>query len=151
MGWWRCEHGTIGDGPADILENALKKIELQYRDAAGRPPTQGELANLIEFCTCGALVPECGDPKHPFSRATCGDKNIPRARSRGRQGVGGPFSHPEPGMMANVDPATLQHVPAAHAEELIQSEIEEAQRQNAERTERVEEPGDQGGPGEGKS
>lgn len=23
MGWWRCEHGTIGDEPADVMGKAL--------------------------------------------------------------------------------------------------------------------------------
>ncbi len=39
MGWWKCEHGIIGDEPADAMDACLRKIEAIYRRRAGRIPT----------------------------------------------------------------------------------------------------------------
>lgn len=118
MGWWKTQHGTIGDGPADIMDAALKKIESEYLEQVGRLPTQGELANLIEFTTCGCLSPACGDPAHPFTKATLGDDDTPRAKPRGEQGAAGPCSINglEPGKLANVDPTTMENLDAPEVE-----------------------------------
>lgn len=92
MGWWKSSCGTIGDSVADIMDAAIHKIEAEYQEYRGRLPTQGELADLIEFSTCGVLVPVCGDPKFPFSKKSCHEDDTPRAVERGQQGVFGEAS-----------------------------------------------------------
>ena len=115
MGWWRCEHGIIGDGPADVLDDAFKRIEKLYISGCHRPPTQGELANLIEFCSCSILKPICGDPKYPFTNENNIAKDTTRASKRGRQGASSPESiaAASEGKMANVDPSTGINFPAS--------------------------------------
>lgn len=112
MGWWKSQNGTIGDWPADIMAKALEEIEDAYLQATGRQPSQGELADLIEFCTAGCLKPECGDPKFPYSKPTRGDDDTPRAREKGYQGAMGPASieslKASTGMV-NIDPSTGDH------------------------------------------
>ena len=60
MGWWRSsregdslmlEHTGLfwGDGPADILDNALDQIVAEFYEAHGRKPTCGELRAGLEF------------------------------------------------------------------------------------------------------
>ena len=68
MGWWRSEHGIIGDWTADILCEALKKIESVYEHECHRKPKQGEIANLIEFCSRGLLRPTCGNFREVFNK-----------------------------------------------------------------------------------
>ena len=87
IGYWRSEHGVIGDGPADALDAALNKIVSEFYNEYERAPSQGELADLIEFCTGGQLSPQCGDPKHPYIRHTFAGDFTPRAKEHGRQGV----------------------------------------------------------------
>jgi hypothetical protein len=108
MGWWRCEHGIIGDWPADVMGDALAKIEDIYLRETGRLPTQGEMANLVEFCTCGVLRPACGDPNHSYTRATRADRETPRSAKPGAQGLNGvaSCSGARPDEMANVNPET---------------------------------------------
>jgi len=125
MGWWKCENGIIGDWPADILDGALRKIEESYLAQCGRLPTQGELANLIEFCTCGVLRPECGDPKAVFTQATVADESTPRVAERGSQGVCGINAKPPGGHLANVDPASGQFIPQEHAEGVFRQQLDE--------------------------
>lgn len=110
MDWWKCEHGSIGDGPADVMDRALREIENEYLEHAGRPPSQGELGNLIEFCTTGCLRPVCGDPRWPFSKSTSSDADTPRAASRGDQGA--MRCETPPGKLANIDPGTGEHYDA---------------------------------------
>ena len=40
-----------GDGPADIMDVALKEIVQRYREAWGRPPHMAELQAVFNFCT----------------------------------------------------------------------------------------------------
>lgn len=110
MGWWNSEHGTIGDTAADALTEALCKIEDEYLEFAGRPPSQGELADLIEFCTCGCLKPICGSATWPFSKSTAVDAETPRAVEQGGQGC--LVCKPPRGKLANIDPATGEHYDA---------------------------------------
>ena len=43
-----------GDGPADIMDEALAKIAVEYTRAWGRKPTKNELRALMNFCTGAA-------------------------------------------------------------------------------------------------
>lgn len=60
MGWWRAgadgsslhaeETGLVwGDGPADILDDAIGKIIAEFREAYGRKPTRAELEAGLKF------------------------------------------------------------------------------------------------------
>ena len=59
MGWWGAnEEGdslqpngslTWGDGPADIIDNALDEIDKQFEQAWGRKPTLAELQSGLMF------------------------------------------------------------------------------------------------------
>ena len=112
MSWWRSEHGTIGDSVAGVLDGALERIEDIYLREAGRQPSQGELADLIEFCTTGMLVPTCGNPAAPYSKSLKDDDEAPRVQPRGRQGALWDASAPPDERMADVDPATGNYLPA---------------------------------------
>ena len=115
MGWWKTPNGMIGDGPADIMDKAWHEIEKEYRRDASRPPTQREIADLVEFTTCGALRVVCGSIMHPFTKATAGDADTPRATPRGAKGAFG--CSPPVGKMINVDPATGEHFDTVAVEE----------------------------------
>jgi len=65
--WWRTRHGSISDGAVGVLDDALARIVDIYQAGPGRPPTQGELADLIEFATTGALKAVCRQPDRPCS------------------------------------------------------------------------------------
>ena len=80
MGWWKSEHGLIGDSPADVLDDAFAKIEKVYRKQSGRPPLHGEIADLIEFCSCGTFKVSCGDARAHWSRRALLDGKVPGAR-----------------------------------------------------------------------
>jgi len=123
MGWWRSSHGIIGDWPADILDKALREIEAVYQTECKRKPTQGEIANLVEFCSCGTLRPECGDPKREFSTETLDDDATPRAVKRGDQGAFGDAAQSGPGMLANVDPATGNHYEQSEMAHVLREEM----------------------------
>jgi len=56
MGWWEGNRGTGGDTPADIIGSAFKKINQAYKEDWDRNVTLGELADAIEFGSCGQLV-----------------------------------------------------------------------------------------------
>lgn len=61
------EKHYLGDGPADIMDEALRNIDAEYRIAWGRSPTFEELEALFNFCT----GPFKKDPeKHPLSTFT---------------------------------------------------------------------------------
>lgn len=83
MGWWRAgsdgsslhaeETGLVwGDGPADILDDAIDKISAEFRAAYDRSPSRAELeAGLLfslgayeepERTEPDAVVPEGEDP-----------------------------------------------------------------------------------------
>jgi hypothetical protein len=129
MGWWRSENGSIGDWPADIMDKALKDIEDVYLHQCGRLPTQGEIANLIEFCSCGTLKPACGDPRYPFTKASLADDETPRASPRGNQGISGPASMDvvKAGQMVNVDPTTGECFSVKDAEKVLEQQFKEMQ------------------------
>ena len=132
MGWWRCENGIIGDVPADILDNAIEAIENVYMGELGRQPTQGELANLIEFCTCGIFLPNCANANNPFSKTTCADKSQPRLSPIGNQGVMGPASLREmaenPELIANIDPKTEENYNKIDIKKVKDQQIAEAKK-----------------------
>lgn len=127
MGWWRSQNGVIGDRPADIMDHALKAIEQAYLREAGRLPTQGEVADLIQFCSCGVFDVACGDPKFNFSKRDLANDNVPRRRERGGQGAMGPANKPKPGEMGNVDPKTGDHYEAGEAKAVLAQQVKEAQ------------------------
>ncbi|SUA31614.1 Uncharacterised protein [Mycolicibacterium fortuitum] len=59
MGWWNttAEGASFafdselmwGDGPADVMDNALRKIVEEFREAWNRPPTMEELTAGLRF------------------------------------------------------------------------------------------------------
>ena len=59
MGWWsQSEEGVSfaegselvwGDGPADIIDEALAEIDKEFEDAYGRKPTNVELLAGFKF------------------------------------------------------------------------------------------------------
>ena len=63
MGWWSItdKNGGIspfgniglhnGDGPADIIDNAIKEVIKEYEEAWGRKPYIQELQAVWNFCT----------------------------------------------------------------------------------------------------
>jgi hypothetical protein len=127
MGWWRSENGILGDTVADILGKALNAIEDTYLREAGRLPTQGEIANLVEFCTCGALRPACGDPKFAYSKVSLGEDDVPRAADCGNQGVMGPASMGalKKGQMANVNPGTGENYSKKDLDTVLDEQLRE--------------------------
>lgn len=126
MGWWRSEHGVIGDHPADIMDHALRQIVRVYQEKRGKEPSQGELSDLIEFCTGGSLVSACGRDDEPWSKELYGREDYPRAGRKGGQGILGPHAACGPGEMVNVDPKTGDHFEQGEADSVIEKEIEEA-------------------------
>ena len=69
MGVWKSERGHVSDDIADILGEALKKIEkCWYCDCGGEEKnkfTITDLADAIEFCTRGILQVEINpEAKH---------------------------------------------------------------------------------------
>lgn len=86
MGWWKTDSGVIGDGAADLGDKFLDKVEKLYLREMERLPTQGEIADIIEFCCCGILKAACGDAKYPFSTETIHDDDTPRVAERGEKG-----------------------------------------------------------------
>lgn len=110
MGWWRTDNGTIGDGPADLCDRFLEDIEMLYLREMGRPPSQGEIADLVELCSGGVLRVVCGDTGHPFSTTTTRDDDTPRAAECGAKGALSDAAKPPPGRTANIDPTTGEHL-----------------------------------------
>lgn len=49
MGWWEEDGNLWGDGPADILGDALKSLVEQFKENRGRKPTKAELRYGLEF------------------------------------------------------------------------------------------------------
>ena len=85
MGWWKIdsvERGQIvnavpgrdsadamynGDGPADLMGSALRKIDAQYVAAWGRSAKAEELREVFDFCLNGMLRPrESGHANNPI-------------------------------------------------------------------------------------
>jgi hypothetical protein len=126
MGWWKSQNGVIGDQPADIMGGAMKAIEQTYMREAGRLPTQGELADLIQFCSCGIFDVACGDVKYEFSRQNLGLDSTPRRCRRGAQGASGVANQPKPGEMGNVDPRSGDHYEAGELMEVLATEVKAA-------------------------
>tara|TARA_Y100000034_G_C6791253_1_gene354293 strand:+ start:84 stop:341 length:258 start_codon:yes stop_codon:yes gene_type:complete len=70
MGWWSItdKNGGIspfgniglynGDGPADIIDNAIKEVIKEYEEAWGRKPYIQELQAVWNFCTATVLEDE---------------------------------------------------------------------------------------------
>ncbi len=106
MGWWKTDNGVIGDSPADLGDKFLEDIEALYRRETGRPPTQGEIADTIEFCTGGTLKTACGDAKHPFSTETIHDDDTPKAAEAGAKGALSDAAGTDGDGLVNIDPKT---------------------------------------------
>jgi hypothetical protein len=91
MGWWRAgkdgsslhaeDTGLVwGDGPADILDDAIEAIVAEFTGAYGRKPTQEELKagllfslsiydeNMERLPDDFRLVPEPQEPGSPWQR-----------------------------------------------------------------------------------
>lgn len=109
MGHWKTEHGTIGDDAADVMDEAFAKVEAVYLQTAGRLPTQGEMVDLIAFCSLGVLVPECGDPNFSWTKATAHEDETPRVERRGSRGACGTCAQAPDGKLNNCDPSTGEH------------------------------------------
>jgi hypothetical protein len=73
MGWWRAgedgssmraeETGLVwGDGPADILGNAIDEIAAEFREAYGRKPSRAELEAGLKFSLGGYEEQEKNEP-----------------------------------------------------------------------------------------
>lgn len=127
MGWWKSEHGIIGDVAADFTDEFLKKVQNAYTEFAKRPPTQGEIADLIEFVSCGIFRVNCGKTDYPFDQANKHETNVPRASEIGKQGVQGPSSNPGPGELANIDPITGDYYERGEVSVVMQQQFEEAE------------------------
>lgn len=107
MGWWKSENGVIGDSVADIMVKALRRVVDEYKRTGNRMPTQGEMADLIEFCSRGILVPQVDNPAYVYDPD---DDNSPRAQPCGRQGVFGDASAVGGPGLRNVNPATGERI-----------------------------------------
>jgi hypothetical protein len=126
MGWWKSSHGMIGDAPADVMDRAFRQLEAVYTEQAGRLPTQGEIADLIQFSSCGTFDVRCGADAEPFSKEKAGHDPYPRARERGEQGILGAAAACGPGEMVNVDPKTGDHYEAGEAKIVLDEQRREA-------------------------
>ena len=70
MGWWSItdKNGGIssfgniglynGDGPADIIDNAIKEVIKEYEEELGRKPYTQEVQAVWNFCTRTVLEDE---------------------------------------------------------------------------------------------
>jgi len=69
MGWWSISNngGGIslqktelynGDGPADILGDAMDKVVKEYQNTWGRPPYKEEVVAAFNFVTNGLDLAE---------------------------------------------------------------------------------------------
>lgn len=61
MGWWdgKKPGSVIGDGPADVMDEAVRRVVLIYREEQERLPTLDELTETVEFV--GQKYAEGGD------------------------------------------------------------------------------------------
>ncbi len=109
MGWWKTRNGTIGDPVADVVDRMFREVEDVYLKEVGRLPTQGEIGDVVEFCSSGVFKVECGDSNYVWTTFTSHDDDTPRAAKRGDQGAFGESATPPKGCLANVDPTTGQH------------------------------------------
>jgi hypothetical protein len=57
-----------------------------------KTPTQGDIADLIEFCSGGVFKVECGDPNAPFILKELTHADTPKAGEPGAQGILGEAS-----------------------------------------------------------
>lgn len=126
MGWWKSQNGVIGDRPADILHAALNAIEHIYVQESGRRPTQGELADLIQFCSAGVFEVQCGDTKYAFSKHMLHYHDTPRRCKPGAQGASGIANRPKAGELGNVDPKTGDHMEAGELKEVLADQVKKA-------------------------
>ena len=51
MNWYNTYNGKIGDGPINIMEDALRRAVDCYLHTLGRLPTMGELSDLFTHVT----------------------------------------------------------------------------------------------------
>lgn len=112
MGWWKTRNGVIGDSPADVAAKFWKDVEAAYLKETGRLPLQGEIADLLEFTSCGVFSVCCGDVAYPWTSATRAEEDTPRAAAVGECGALSSFAIPPGGCLANVDPETGEHYKA---------------------------------------
>lgn len=125
MGWWNSEHGMIGDLAADFANEFYRHVQQSYQEMTGRLPTQGEVADLIEFASCGVFKVQTGKVDHPFDLDTVHDPQTPKATKPGQQGALGEFANCRPGEMVNVDPKTGDHYEKGEVTAILQSQFEE--------------------------
>ena len=58
MGYWGSKNGTIGDRPADIMVDAVRKIIKVYQKDLDRKPSKEELVDTVNFVSTVALEKE---------------------------------------------------------------------------------------------
>ena len=58
MGWWQTPDGVWGDETADVIDEALTKIEDAFMREWGRIPTQQEIISGVYW----SVVPRYTDP-----------------------------------------------------------------------------------------
>lgn len=49
MGYWKQGKEVLGDGPADIMHDAVKRVIKAYWHDIERPPTKNEVKKLLAF------------------------------------------------------------------------------------------------------
>ena len=108
MSWWKSERGIIGDEVRSILDKAFEDVMDVYQKSVHRHPTQGELADLVEFTTGGILRATCGCPSERVTPASSCACDTARAAPADAQG---PARRPAPfGVTAFVDPETEDYI-----------------------------------------
>ncbi len=49
MGWLESEHGIIGDGPLDIIGDAIEAVKEEYNRGLDREPTLEEIRDVFNY------------------------------------------------------------------------------------------------------
>lgn len=49
MSYWRSPSGIIGDGPADVMGEAIDAVREHYRADVHREPTKSEIRDVVAF------------------------------------------------------------------------------------------------------
>lgn len=69
MRWYKTQHGVVGDGPIDLMDDVLKRVVDCYLHELGRLPTMGELGDLFNRVTGGEMAIEADRPGAPVDLA----------------------------------------------------------------------------------
>jgi hypothetical protein len=83
MGWWTTRKANliIGDGPADVLDEAVAEIHGVYKAGIGREATREELMALMQFCSggiCNGVIRmrrKDDEDNHPYQPAQAESKH----------------------------------------------------------------------------